>query len=612
MALFHWTLRAQSRTTNANACAISAYARRATVVDHSDPAHPRTHSYARKAKTDPALAVGLVGAGNLSPSDLWSAAERAETRRNSTVCRTVELSLPRELGAEDRATLARQYAEYLHTRFRVPVDYGIHGGKDGQNPHVHYIIPTRALEWTPDGPRFGKKLREWDDRKTGSALVNEARQSWADIGNRMLRERGFTPDLDPRSYEARGIARVAGKHLSKEEVALERAGIETERAAWNRLAKQTNTTRHKVRREQQHHQALDRAAGARPMRHASGRHASRMRDALPTVSPRQTPAQTERIKSWVLGLAYGRHDFSADFRRSLDKVWTLGEPAGAVKLRLTEGRGRVTDDGRHVRFQKYKAGRHDDPDAVRVVLDLAARHGWQEIEATGTRTFREALTRAAVRQGLTVTNPDLQHIVQQERQALAQRQASQAQTRRTVAGINAAAARSTPAALRDSLTAPALRATNQQVQALGAEIQASGAPEVHSAWLDVLRRRAVAFAYAALHRAPPLPECNRIRKEIGQHAGQMEEPERRRVGEILDEHAATVGEGAADLWHDTCRVIPVPSERERYRRLAAETAPPPEETGPTTPDARAPAAAQEPEAAPEPVPGDGNTVPVPW
>lgn len=56
--------------------------------------------------------------------------------------------------------------------------------------------------WLPDEGRFGAKLRELDDVKTGPEAVQRMRSEWEKRVNAELEKAGVEERVDPRSYEA--------------------------------------------------------------------------------------------------------------------------------------------------------------------------------------------------------------------------------------------------------------------------------------------------------------------------------------------------------------------------------------------------------------------------
>lgn len=189
---------------------------------------------------------------------LWNEAERAETRRNSTVAREFVIALPEELSVDQRCALAVDFANELVKRHGCAADVAIHApGRygDQRNHHAHILLSTRRL--VPSG--FGEKTRELDDQKSGE--IPRWRERYACIQNNRLKANGGVRLVDHRSHRDRGIAVVPGKHLGHSAMAYERRTLQSSRkrvtyqeevvaqlerakliAAWDRLEKELHAS----------------------------------------------------------------------------------------------------------------------------------------------------------------------------------------------------------------------------------------------------------------------------------------------------------------------------------------------------------------------------------
>ncbi|KTC98701.1 Ti-type conjugative transfer relaxase TraA [Legionella erythra] len=76
---------------------------------------------------------------------LWNEVERAETRKNSQLCKDVVLALPKELSTVEHIELARRFAQTHFVDKGLPCDIAIHDDKDG-NPHAHILVTLRRLQ----------------------------------------------------------------------------------------------------------------------------------------------------------------------------------------------------------------------------------------------------------------------------------------------------------------------------------------------------------------------------------------------------------------------------------------------------------------------------------
>lgn len=162
----------------------------------------------------------VVPLGNTTPDRqrLWSAAEKAEKRKNSRVAREWLFSLPVELSPEGRRAAVRRVADHLVARHGVAVNYAIHaptGGADRRNHHAHLLMTTRRLE----NGQLTDKTRELDDKATGAEIVKDWRKLTAEILNAQIaleKEQQIVPvRVEHRSFAERGIEQKPTKHRGK-------------------------------------------------------------------------------------------------------------------------------------------------------------------------------------------------------------------------------------------------------------------------------------------------------------------------------------------------------------------------------------------------------------
>ena len=229
MACYHLSVKPVSRAKGQSATASAAYRAAARIYDE------RTGElwyFRRKRGVEyreillPPAAPEWAG----YRAKLWNAVEFAERRKNSTVAREFEVTLPAELSPAQSRELAVHFARELVTRHGFAVDLCIHQpgrGGDRRNHHVHILCSTRRLG--ADG--FKDKTRELDDLKRGPAEVTRWRARWAELQNELLKAHGLSARVDHRSLEAQGLARAPTHHKGPAITAMERRGIET-RVGW--------------------------------------------------------------------------------------------------------------------------------------------------------------------------------------------------------------------------------------------------------------------------------------------------------------------------------------------------------------------------------------------
>ncbi len=171
---------------------------------------------------------------------MWNAVERAEVRVDAQLAREVELTLPRELTADQQIALVRAYVRENFTDQGMVADVSIHAPKavDGKaQPHAHILLGLRRLDPTTDTGFSKLKERDWNEREDVFREVAEAkkrynrtkspedkatleaasekrnimvwRKSWADHVNHALADAGSEARVDHRTLEKQGILRPA-------------------------------------------------------------------------------------------------------------------------------------------------------------------------------------------------------------------------------------------------------------------------------------------------------------------------------------------------------------------------------------------------------------------
>lgn len=155
------------------------------------------------------------------PAMRWMDAQEQAARKNARLVDKIIIALPRELDAEQRAQLVRDFAGEL-TDGRVPWIAAIHDmGKDAQNPHAHLAIRDRDVETGKRVLRLSDNER--DRRKAGLEPngTRWVRQVWEETANRALERAGRPERIDMRSLEAQGIDREPTVHVGPKANALE-------------------------------------------------------------------------------------------------------------------------------------------------------------------------------------------------------------------------------------------------------------------------------------------------------------------------------------------------------------------------------------------------------
>jgi hypothetical protein len=239
MATYHLSAKTISRSHGRSATAAVAYRSGVRITDERTGV---IHDYQRRTGVEATFLLLPANAPDWASdrARLWNAAERAETRKNSTVAREFEIALPAELDPEQRQRLAADFARELVLRHGCAADVAIHRpgqAGDQRNHHAHVLLTTRRL--TAAG--FTEKTRELDDLKSGE--IGRWRARFAEVQNERLREAGVEARVDHRSLEAQAIDREATIHLGPTATALERRGVPTRLGESNRAAQASHAER---------------------------------------------------------------------------------------------------------------------------------------------------------------------------------------------------------------------------------------------------------------------------------------------------------------------------------------------------------------------------------
>jgi MobA/MobL family protein len=195
MAIYSCNLKSIGRTTHAAGTA-GAHVRY-IARDRAEP-----EILAQHMPEDPNAARAFLDAG-----------ERND-RKNARVVDKIRVALPRELSAEQRAQLVRDFMADL-TRNKVPWYAAIHQtGKDAHNPHAHIIVRDRDLLTDRRVLRLADNFRDRaKDNLPGPKGIEWVRERWEAQMNRALERAGHAVRVDRRTLKAQGIDRVPTIHI---------------------------------------------------------------------------------------------------------------------------------------------------------------------------------------------------------------------------------------------------------------------------------------------------------------------------------------------------------------------------------------------------------------
>lgn len=206
MAIYHFSAQVISRSAGRSSTAAAAYRAGEVVLDERTG---ETHDYTRKRGVIRTEIIAPHGSPSwvFDRSQLWSRVELGEKRKDSQVCREIEISIPHELTILQGQLLMIGFLKSLFVSQGMVADVAFHrpGSKgDNRNFHAHVMLTMRKV----DGEGFGQKERSWNS----DALLLHWREQWAIHANRALEQAGHDARIDHRSHKDRGIEEVPTSH----------------------------------------------------------------------------------------------------------------------------------------------------------------------------------------------------------------------------------------------------------------------------------------------------------------------------------------------------------------------------------------------------------------
>ena len=172
-------------------------------------------------------------------SQLWNAAERAETRINARVAREYLVALPVELDAAQRLALVRGFSRELTERYRFALDLAVHAprdfpGSDPRNFHAHLLATTREITAQRLTVKTSLELNDAKRHTLGlGPAINEllhVRERWATLTNEALRDAHIDARIDHRTLAAQGIDREPYPYIPRAAFEMERHGYRSAQA----------------------------------------------------------------------------------------------------------------------------------------------------------------------------------------------------------------------------------------------------------------------------------------------------------------------------------------------------------------------------------------------
>ncbi len=172
-------------------------------------------------------------------SQLWNAAEDAESRKNARVAREYLVALPVELDPDQRLALVRGFSRELVERYQFAVDLAVHEprnfpGSDPRNFHAHLLATTREVGAQGLTAKTTLELSDGTRRERGlGPAVNElfhVRERWAIVTNESLRAAHVDARIDHRTLAAQGIDREPYPYIPRAAFEMERHGYRSAQA----------------------------------------------------------------------------------------------------------------------------------------------------------------------------------------------------------------------------------------------------------------------------------------------------------------------------------------------------------------------------------------------
>ncbi|WP_126944233.1 MobA/MobL family protein [Xanthomonas sp. BRIP62409] len=200
MAIYHTRIKTYSRAKGHSALAAAAY-RGGYLL--TDPASGARHDYRGRAGIIQSRCLAPPGSPAWAddPQALWAAAEAAERRCNSTVCRDFAVALPHELDDPKRWELVLDIAHRLIGRFGFALQASHHRPTkdDPRYFYTHLLATTRKME----ASGLTQKTRVLDGRINGKEEVEWIRAMIADRINAHLAQAGIGKSVEHRPLTER-------------------------------------------------------------------------------------------------------------------------------------------------------------------------------------------------------------------------------------------------------------------------------------------------------------------------------------------------------------------------------------------------------------------------
>ncbi|NIK53789.1 MobA/MobL family protein [Xanthomonas arboricola] len=200
MAIYHTRIKTYSRSKGHSAIAAAAY-RGGYLL--TDPKSGARHDYRGRAGIIQSRCLAPLGSPACAddPQRLWAAAEAAERRCNSTVCRDFAIALPHELDDPKRWDLTLDIAHCLIKRFGFALQASHHRPTkdDPRYFYAHLLATTRRMQ----ASGLTQKTRVLDGRINGKEEIEWIRAMIAERINAHLAQAGIGKAVEHRPLTER-------------------------------------------------------------------------------------------------------------------------------------------------------------------------------------------------------------------------------------------------------------------------------------------------------------------------------------------------------------------------------------------------------------------------
>lgn len=224
MAIYHFSVKAISRSDGRSAVACSAYRSAENLIDKK---YGKQQDYTKKNGVE---FTNIYSPENtdkelLDRNNLWNKVEQVENRKNSLLAREFEIAFPCELNEKQRKEMLDDLCSRIVKKYNVVVDAAIHApdlksGTDERNYHAHIMFTARSID--KNTGQFSKtKYRDFS-RDNGTQIVDDWRAEFAEITNDHLQKAGQKVRVNHLSYKDQRLDLEATKHEGSKATELRR------------------------------------------------------------------------------------------------------------------------------------------------------------------------------------------------------------------------------------------------------------------------------------------------------------------------------------------------------------------------------------------------------